>query len=364
MTQVLVLGAGKIGRMIARLLVDSGDFEVTVGDVDAVALDRVRQRTGAEVQRLDADSDESLCAAMHESDVVVSALGFRWNPGVARAALVAGVSYFDLTEDVATTLTVRELAAHARAGQVFVPQCGLAPGFVSIVARHLYDQFEEIDRVSLRAGVLPKFPDNRLRYNLTWSTDGLINEYCNPCPAIYEGRQIDLLPLEGLEHVAVDGMDYEAFNTSGGIGTLCETLDGRARDVAYRTIRYPGHRDLMSFLLTDLRLSGRRELLREVLEAAVPVTFQDVVITFCSVTGRRGGQFAELSDVRKVYGQTLAGERWSGVQITTAASVCTMIDLHRNGRLPARGFVRQEDVVLDEFLANRFGRYFAGGASK
>lgn len=360
MSRVLILGAGKIGRMIAKMLTESGDFVVTVGDADEAALKRLRQSTDVGTQLVNATRENELQAAMQDCDVVVSALSFRWNANVARAALAAGVSYFDLTEDVGTTQAVREVAAKARPGQVFVPQCGLAPGFVSIVARHLYDQFDELDNVSLRAGVLPQFPDNRLRYNLTWSTDGLINEYCNPCPAIHDGRRVDLIPLEGLERVSLDGIDYEAFNTSGGIGTLCETLDGRARNVNYRTIRYPGHCDLMSFLLTDLRLRDRRDLLREVLEAAVPITFQDVVITFCRATGQRRGQFVELSDVRKVYGQTIDGERWSAVQVTTAASVCGMIDLFRTQRLPQQGFIRQEEVALVDFLANRFGRKFEG----
>ena len=107
-----------------------------------------------------------------------------------------------------------------------MPQCGLAPGFISIAAYHLTRLFDKLDAVYMRVGALPQFPSNALKYNLTWSTDGLINEYCNPCEAIHDGRRIDVLPLEGLEHFSLDGVRYEAFNTSGGLGTLCETLDG------------------------------------------------------------------------------------------------------------------------------------------
>ena len=101
----------------------------------------------------------------------------------------------------------------------------------------------------MRVGALPEFPSNALNYNLTWSTDGLINEYCNPCQAIHDGRLIDALPLDGLESFSLDGVHYEAFNTSGGLGTLCETLLGQVRELNYRTIRYRGHRELMAFLL-------------------------------------------------------------------------------------------------------------------
>jgi saccharopine dehydrogenase-like NADP-dependent oxidoreductase len=197
-----------------------------------------------------------------------------------------------------------------------------------------------------------------LKYNLTWSTDGLINEYCNLCEVIHDGRPLEVLPLEGMEEFSLDGVRYEAFHTSGGLGTLCSTLAGRVRELNYKTIRYPGHRDLMQFLLGELRLRERRELLRELLEQAVPVTFQDVVVTFCTVTGVRRGQFVQLTDARKIYSQTLGEEMWSAIQITTAAAVCAVLDLHCTGRLPSGRLVRQEEVPLPEFLANRFGRFY------
>src|SRR5687767_8148224 len=221
---------------------------------------------------------------------VLSALNFSLNPGVARAALDAGLSYFDLTEDVATTKMVRAVAHQAKSGQIFMPQCGLAPGFVSIVANHLTAEFDKLDKVELRVGALPQFPTNEMKYNLTWSTDGLINEYGNPCDAIHDGKMIEVLPLEGLEHFSLDGVDYEAFNTSGGVGTLAETLNGKVRTLNYKTIRYRGHRDLMTFLMNELRLNDDRVVLKTILEKAVPVTIQDVVLIFCTISGWRDGR--------------------------------------------------------------------------
>jgi saccharopine dehydrogenase-like NADP-dependent oxidoreductase len=211
----------------------------------------------------------------------------------------------------------------------------------------------------MRVGALPQFPTGALKYNLTWSTDGLINEYCNPCDAIHEGRRIELLPLEGYEQFSLDGVRYEAFNTSGGLGTLCETLEGKVRELNYKTVRYTGHCNQVLLLVNELRLSQRRDLLKDILEYAVPVTFQDVVVTFCTVTGRRDGQLVQYTDARKIYHQHIGGENWSAIQITTAAGICAVLDLHAAGRLPTRGFVRQEQVDFDEFLANRFGRHYA-----
>jgi len=270
-------------------------------------------------------------------DTVLSALSFHHNPTVARAALENGLSYFDLTEDVATSDAVAKIAESAADGQIFMPQCGLAPGFISIVANDLIKWFERIESVKMRVGALPQFPTGELKYNLTWSTDGLINEYCNPCEAIHAGRKIDVLPLEGLEHFSLDGVRYEAFNTSGGLGTMCDTLVGQVRELNYKTVRYVGHRDLMKVMVDELRMSEHRDQLKEILERAVPVTFQDVVVTFCTVTGLRKGLLVQKSDARKIYHQQIGDELWSAIQITTAAGICAVLDLHMAGRLPRRG---------------------------
>jgi saccharopine dehydrogenase-like NADP-dependent oxidoreductase len=358
MHRVLLLGAGKIGRMIARLLIDSGDYHVVVADVNQEALVRVERQSGAATLQLDASDRRQLGVALKERDAVISALSFHFNPLVAEVALETGTSYFDLTEDVATTRRVRKIAERAAAGQVFMPQCGLAPGFISIVANHLTKSFDQLDTVRMRVGALPQFPTGALKYNLTWSTDGLINEYCNPCEAIYLGQRIDVLPLEGFEHFSLDGVRYEAFNTSGGLGTLCETLDGKVRELNYKTVRYQGHRDQMLLLVNELRLNERRELLKDILESAVPVTFQDVVVTFSTVTGTSNTQLVQISDARKIYHESIAGENWSAIQITTAAGICAVLDLHVAGELPTSGFVRQEQVDFSKFLANRFGKRY------
>ncbi len=358
MHKVLIIGAGKIGGTIAWLLSRSGDYEVWVGDAHPEALARLQGQSRVKTIPLDATHREALAAAMHGRDSVVSALSYHFNPRIAEVAVEQGLSYFDLTEDRQTATQVRRLAARAPAGVTLMPQCGLAPGFISVLAHHLTRSFDTLDKVLMRVGALPQFPSNMLKYNLTWSTDGLINEYCNPCEAIRDGKRLETLPLEELEHFSLDGIHYEAFNTSGGLGTLCETLDGKVKELNYKTIRYLGHRDLMAFLVRELKLGQRRNLLKDILENAVPITFQDVVVIFCTVTGRREGQLVQSSDARKIYSTVIDGEPWSAIQITTAASLCAVLDLHVEGKLPQTGFVRQEDVELDDFLANRFGAYY------
>lgn len=168
---------------------------------------------------------------------------------------------------------------------------------------------------------------------------------------------------KAFEHFSLDGVRYEAFNTSGGLGTLCESLDGKVRDLNYKTIRYQGHRDQMLLLVNELRLSERRDLLKDILEHAIPVTFQDVVVTFCAVTGKRNGQLVQITDARKIYHETIGDENWSAIQITTAGGICAVLDMHVAGQLPNQGFVRQEEVDFKQFLANRFGRRYDSGNS-
>lgn len=358
MHRLLLLGAGKIGTAIATLLQNSGDYDVLVADAFESALDRLKEQVDVKTMVVDASDAAALKQAMQDRDSVMSALSFAYNPLVAEMALECGLNYFDLTEDVETTRAVKRLAEKAKPGQVFMPQCGLAPGFVSIVAHDLTTRLEKVDTVRMRVGALPLYPSNSLKYNLTWSTDGLINEYCNPCEAILHGEMTEVLALEGLEHFSVDGVRYEAFNTSGGLGTLCETLDGQVSELNYKTVRYNGHRELADFLVNGLKMRDKREQLREILEDSIPMTLQDVVIVFCVVTGMREGRLVQITDARKVYHREIYGKEWSAIQITTASGICAVLDMVAMGQLEGTGLMRQEQVNLSDFLKNRFGMYY------
>lgn len=361
-TPILILGAGKIGASIAKLLRHGGDWEVTLADRDGETLERIGASLDVETQQIDAASGDLSAKLLERYQIVFSACSFDVNARIAEAALEAGVSYFDLTEDVETTRLIRGLAEEANPGQIFMPQCGLAPGFIGVLAHAMSRRFDRLDTIKMRVGALPQYPHNHMKYNLTWSTEGVINEYCNLCESIYKGEPVEVLALEGLERFALDGLEYEAFNTSGGLGTLCGTLAGQIQELNYKTVRYPGHQALMDFLINGLKMghsAERRAQLREIMESALPITRQDVVLVYCSVEGWQNGEFVQETDARKIYHQEILGEHWSSIQLTTAASACTMIDLFREGRLPQRGFVRQEEVQLDEFLQNRFGRYYS-----
>ena len=362
MKDILVIGGGKIGSVVAALLVDTPEangYRVTVADRSASLLAQLTPGGNPRLNTLllDVSDPIKLRDALQGRFAVLSAAPYHLTLQVAQAARDAGVHYLDLTEDVASTRAIRALATGATSA--FIPQCGLAPGFISIVAADLARSFDSLDSVRMRVGALPAYPSNALNYNLTWSTEGVINEYCEPCEAIVDGQVREVPALEEREEFSLDGVLYEAFNTSGGLGTLCETLAGKVRTLNYRTIRYPGHAAIMKALLHDLRLRDRRDVLKDILEQALPATMQDVVIVFVTVAGQRGGRLQQETYARKIYSHVLAGQMRSAIQITTASSLCAMMDLLATGELPQSGFVRQEEVPLAAFLGNRFGRVYA-----
>jgi saccharopine dehydrogenase-like NADP-dependent oxidoreductase len=360
-TRLILLGAGKIGDAIVNLLAHSGDYRLTVADRDPQRLVHLQAMAYPNVTVLHADIADAaaLPHLIDGHDVTLSACPYFLTPVIAVAAKQARSHYFDLTEDVESTRIVKQLAEDA--STAFVPQCGLAPGFISIVASDVASRFDTLRDVCMRVGALPIYPSNALKYNLTWSTDGLINEYCNPCEAIVDGTLRDVPPLEEMEHFSLDGIDYEAFNTSGGLGTLCESLNGKVRNLNYKTVRYPGHRDIIKMLVRDLQLGlpDRRGILKEVLEASIPITRQDVVLVFVSVCGMRSGRLEQETWAKKIYSRQVNGELLSAIQLTTAAGICTMVDLLMQGRLPQHGLVRQEQTALQDFLTNRFGSVYA-----
>ena len=362
MPKILILGAGKIGSLIGTFLAQTNEYTVHLADIEPPAKrQQIPQDPSLPLTHvvLDASNEEDLTlyASEHRPDAVISSLPYYCNPTVAEVARKVGVNYFDLTEDVEVTERIEEISRGCKQG--FVPQCGLAPGFISIVANELMQHFDTLEIVKMRVGALPINPSNALKYSLTWSTDGLINEYGNVCYGIENGLKTALMPLEGYETIEVDGLLYEAFNTSGGLGTLADTYSGKVQTMNYKTLRYPGHCEKIHFLMNDLKLNAHREILKHILENAIPKTYQDVVLIYVSVVGRKAGELLEENYVKKIYPQTIAGRLWSAIQVTTAAGMCSVVDSVFADPTRHQGFIKQEAFALPEILANRFGKFYA-----
>ncbi len=263
---------------------------------------------------------------VHKPHAVISSLPYYCNPGVAKAARKGNAHYFDLTEDVEVTRAVR---AHRR-GLHRRRSCRNADSRRASSASPRMSStkhFDELRSIKLRVGALPQHPNNVLKYSLTWSTEGLINEYGNPCESVVDGKVVEAAPLEGLEEIEIDGTLYEAFNTSGGLGSLAETYGKQCEQINYKTMRYPGHCAQMRLLMNDLKLNSDRATLKRMLEHAVPQTLQDVVIVYAAVAGKQDGELREENYVNKIYPQMIAGRLWSAIQVTTAAGITAVVDL-------------------------------------
>ncbi|HEY4300729.1 MAG TPA: saccharopine dehydrogenase C-terminal domain-containing protein [Candidatus Didemnitutus sp.] len=353
-----IVGAGKVGGTIATLL-ESCPFCRSVALADLRASVDLRGLRKSKFTRVDVTRAGDLAKFVAHVDTVVSAAPYFLNQTIARACAGAGVSYFDLTEDVATTAYIQRLATKAKA--TFMPQCGLAPGAINIVGGSLAASLSLVRNCEMRVGALPLNASNQMKYYLSWSTAGLINEYCQVGEALHAGRLVTTMPLDGVERITIDGTEYEAFNTSGGVATMCQTFAGRVGELNYKTMRYPGHRDLMKFLLQDLNLAPRQELVTQIFDQEVPLTESDVVVFYVSVVGSDAeGGLKQRSFIKKMHGATVRGRKLNAIQLTTAAGIVGVLELHARGKL-GRGFVRQESVPLKDFLATRWGGRVYGG---
>lgn len=355
MKKVTIIGAGKIGTTIANMLTGNifpilnQEYEITIADSSPVTFDQqsLKFLNNKQKRHVVVFNHEELEELLKDQDYVINAGPFYIACDIAYVAAKTGTNYFDLTEDIVQTDQIIKIANNCSNKQVFSPQCGLAPGAISIIAESVACQFNQVHDIKMRVGALPKYPNNRLKYNMTWSTDGLINEYLHPCHAIKNGEIVAVDPLEGYEIFNIDGDQYEAFNTSGGLGSMCDTWQSRAKNVDYKTIRYIGHRELMKFLIDDLKLGEKNgHQLKQILDQSIPITTQDVVLIFVAVSGIKDGKFVQDIWTKKIYGQN----NWSAIQLTTAAGICGMVELHRTGKILHKGYVKQEHINPVDFF--------------
>ena len=332
--KVGIVGSGNIGWALKQLLKE--DYDIKQGDI---------------TDGFDAGDIKQVKTFLLGLDAVISAGPFAVNKNIAQIAAEESIGYFDLTEDVETTEYIRNLESES----ILMPQCGLAPGAINICASGMMEEFDTVNEVLMRVGALPRFTTNEMSYYLSWSTNGLINEYCNEADAIYEGKAVKLMPLEGAEKLVIEGESFEAFNTSGGCATMCETYADKVENLTYKTIRYPGHLNHMKFLFNDLHLKKNKEVLEKLFDKEVPRTKNDVIIFFVKVIGLIDGVLQEKTYLRKIYGN----EKFSAIQLTTASGVCSVLKIFLDGKLNSKGFTKQESLSWKDFLDNKFGEVYS-----
>jgi hypothetical protein len=242
-----------------------------------------------------------------------------------------------------------------------MPQCGLAPGFIGIVAHHLAQGFDTLHDVKMRVGALPAFPTNSLKYNLTWSVDGLINEYCHPCEAIHDGRPDRRCCRSRGWSTSRWTAPNTRPSTPPAAWARCATTLARPRaqpGLQERALPRPPRADegAAGRAAAQARRPGDAQGHHAPLDAQHHAG-RGAGVRHRQRPARRlaaaGGLRAQ--DLRRAW---RGSGPLSAIQITTAAGICAAVDLFREGKLPQRGFIRQEQVPLPAFLANRFGKAY------
>jgi saccharopine dehydrogenase-like NADP-dependent oxidoreductase len=350
----LIAGTGGVGGLLAVLLHELG--------MKVSAFDKSKNPSlpkGISFIAGDAADRPALARILKNHDAVIPCLPFHLTLTVAKAAHKAGIAYFDPTEDVKTTAAVQKLARTSK--KLMIPQCGLAPGLIGIIGAHLAAAFDKgtLRTLKLRVGALPQHPAGQLGYAGNWSLEGLIHEYIADCEVIADGKNQRVPPLRNHEILRIDGVEYEAFTTSGGLGTMTESFKGKVETLDYKSIRYPGHLAGMRLLLEDLRFRNSPDELVKRIRYALPPDDEDRVLMHISAQGEIRGRLQNRVLVAQYDPLKIAGRMRPAILWTTAASIAAVIEMAGTGKLPARGLVKQEDIPLGAFLATMHGRLFA-----
>lgn len=279
-----------------------------------------------------------------------------------------GVNYIDFSEDVHIRAEIQQ-QFQGMNGIMIAPGCGLAPGMVQVLSQWLAEPFDEVVTIEACVGSLPLAASNFLMYHPMWSVEGVINEYTNPVTVIEEGRTLVRNPLEWDQTTEVnfEGAQYEAFETSGGFGTMTTTWDGKADHVSYRTLRYPGHlagvKGLLDIMDDSLFMRTKDDYnldaLREQLEVSVPLgPLKDRVLIHLQVRGIVNG-VARSNVWSRDIRQSRDINVNSAIQRTTAAGAIAVMSAHHEGDIKG-GLVCQEEqykAILQQTAALAFGGY-------
>ncbi|MCP4916737.1 MAG: saccharopine dehydrogenase [Proteobacteria bacterium] len=366
--RIVIAGAGGIGRAVGLLLREIGDIDVelVLGDAYADQLDSAASfiadgndgKGSVETVLIPRDgTTPELASALASADLVLDCLPGGQAPRVARWALDSGAHYANLTEYVAETNKIMEMARGAETG--FALQCGLAPGMVNVLGNALYQQFadrydvEQIDILKMRVGALTRNAESPHFYGFTWSPIGVATEYVKDAVVVRDWNQTHVDSLEEIQTLLIDGVPYEEATTSGGAADMPEALSGKARHLDYKTLRYPGH---WSWVRKQLEAIGevpdRVQQLQDRMLSAIPQMEDDVVVIYAAAEGRTPSGRRRLDAAYKVFPETFGGRRLRAIQSTTAAGLAECAYVLLSGK--HKGPLLQSELDTQAYLNGPF----------
>ncbi len=365
--KIAVVGAGLMGRAaVYDLARAQGVTGIDVFDIDLETAEKVAREFGsnkATGKFLDVSKVDPATNPFEKAEAVISAVTYKYNPELTDLAIAAGAHFFDLggNNDTVAEQFKRDDKAKA-ANVVVVPDCGLAPGMVSILAAAGIREFDQVESLKIRVGGLPQNPHPPLNYQMVFSAEGLINEYWEPVVILEGGKEKTVDPMSGVESLEFPEIGkLEAFYTSGGTSTLPKTYAGVVDFLDYKTIRYPGHCDLFRPML-EIGLASRdavnvdgvtvqpRSVLREVLDKNLSFGEPDLTLVRVDLFGKQNGKEKQLR--LQIVDKQDEKTGLTAMMRTTAFPIAIIAWMAASGRVEKRGVVPQEIAVdPDIFMA-------------
>ncbi len=366
--KILVLGAGRMGfGAVYDLVHNSPEVEfVTVADFDFAKAEEVAAKVGSEkvfAKQIDASNYSAAIEVMREHDSAISCVNYWYNLELSKAAIETRTNFCDLGGNNYIVDAQLALDAAAKnAGINIIPDCGLAPGMVSVLAMHGANRFDEITEIHIRVGGLPQDPKPPLDYQLVFSVEGLINEYIEVARVISDGAIKEIESMTELESLSFEDFPpLEAFQTSGGTSTLPDTFLGKVRELDYKTIRYAGHCEKFKTMI-DLGLCSSEEIVAdfvkvvprkifgELLQKNLPADELDYVLVRLGFVGIKDGTRKNLRyDIVDKFDES-AG--LSAMMRTTAFPASIIAQMMANGDVLMRGSTPQEKAIdAENFVA-------------
>ena len=343
-----IVGAGNIGSTIYQLLSSTGSsYKISIADQIENPNLLIPEHNYVKLEK---DSTQ-FNQFVNGKTLIVNALPYHQNINLYKACYEMGVPYFDLSEDNELDTFIETLTDIP----FTMPHCGLAPGLSTVVANYLLKDIENPTSVKIRVGALSQNASNKLRYYTSWSGEGLVNEYLGDCQLLENGKYNTADALTGYEKLTLDGKEYEAFNTSGGLGTFAKSLDGKydSLNLNYKTLRRIGHHDYVDFLFNDLKIP---QLELTSIFSRIPKTRKDEVILYASASSKNMDD--ERTYLKVFRPQNINGRYLTAIEYTTAIGLLSMVELYLTNKIPRAGYVRQEDVLWSDVISTTFGSIY------
>ncbi len=367
----LVLGAGLMGKGVVFDLANNPNVEqIIIADIDMSRAESLSRTLGSRVTPtvVDARDREQVSKLFSRVDAVASCISYTVNLMLTEVAVENGVHLTDLGGNL--HVVKRQLELHDRAmsaGVTIIPDCGLAPGLVNVLARAGIDYLERAESVRIRVGGLPQQPLPPLNYSLVFSVEGLINEYVEPCMVLREGKIVYEEPLTGIEQIDFPPPfnRLEAFNTSGGTSTLPLTYEGRIKSLDYKTIRYPGHGHTMWCMMRlglmdssvqdfDGVMIAPRRVLERLIERNLPPSDRDVTLLRVTIEGWKNGASHTVEYEMIDYYDDKSG--LTSMMRTTAFPQSIATTMIMDGRIKDRGVLPPERCIPPEPLVEELAK--------